>query len=267
MLTHFHSIDWLYHILFTDFLRYILTAGSAYLLFWVIFEKQWRHRVIQQKPLRKQKMWMEFRYSLSTLLIFGIIGLGLIKAKMAGYTLVYDDISDYGWGWLGLSLIIMILMHDTWFYWTHRLMHHPRIFRQVHLVHHRSTNPSPWAAYSFHPIEAVVEAGIFPLIVFTIPSHGLALMIFLVYMIVRNVLGHLGIELLPKGSLKIPFLDWHTTTTHHDLHHKDFNGNYGLYFTWWDRICGTEHPEYKERFEEVTSREAAAREAKRTHAS
>jgi sterol desaturase/sphingolipid hydroxylase (fatty acid hydroxylase superfamily) len=88
--------------------------------------------------------------------------------------------------------------HDAYFYWALRLMHHPKIFKHVHLVHHRSTNPSPWAAYSFHPIEAVLEAGIFPLIVFTIPMHSLALVTVLIYMITRNVLGHLGMEILPK---------------------------------------------------------------------
>jgi sterol desaturase/sphingolipid hydroxylase (fatty acid hydroxylase superfamily) len=46
-----------------------------------------------------------------------------------------------------------------------------------------------------------------------------------------------------------------TTTTHHDLHHNgSFNHNYGLYFTWWDRLMGTEHPCYREIFREVTSR-------------
>jgi lathosterol oxidase len=71
-----------------------------------------------------------------------------------------------------VSLALMLLLHDAWFYWTHRLMHHPKIFRHVHLVHHRSINPSPWAAYSFHPIEAVIEAGIYLLIVFTIRRTG-----------------------------------------------------------------------------------------------
>ncbi|HRI59360.1 MAG TPA: DUF2147 domain-containing protein [Saprospiraceae bacterium] len=200
-------------------------------------------------------MWFEFRYSMSTVLIFALIGFGILSMKNAGYTLIYDNFAEYGGLWFVVSLVLMLLLHDTWFYWTHRLMHHPKIFQHIHLVHHRSTNPSPWAAYSFHPIEAVIEAGIFVLIVFTIPAHRLALLAFLIYMITRNVLGHLGIEFLPKGFLNNRWLNWHTTTTHHDLHHKHFNHNYGLYFTWWDRWFGTEYPMYRETFEEVTSRE------------
>ncbi len=249
------SFDLYQHILLTDFFRYFLTAGTAYLVFWVLFKKQWQHRIIQQKPLKLEKMWFEFRYSLSTVVIFTCIGFAIVSLKRAGYTLIYDDFTEWGWAWFFGSVGLMLLLHDAWFYWTHRLMHHPKIFRHVHLVHHRSTNPSPWAAYAFHPIEAVVEAGIFVLIVFTIPAHPVALLTFLVYMIVRNVLGHLGIEFLPKWFLKNKWVNWHTTTTHHDLHHKHFNGNYGLYFTWWDRWCGTERPEYRQAFEEVTSRE------------
>ncbi|MGL1488967.1 sterol desaturase family protein, partial [Vibrio parahaemolyticus] len=46
-------------------------------------------------------------------------------------------------------------------------MHNKRIFKYVHLVHHHSTNPSPWAAYAFHPLEAVVEVGITVIFYFT----------------------------------------------------------------------------------------------------
>lgn len=243
------------HILFADFLRYFLVAGMAYLVFWVVFFKNWQHLIIQKKSPELKSMWLEFRYSMSTVLIFALIGYSIIRLKDAGYTLIYDHFVEWGSLWFILSIALMVLLHDAWFYWTHRLMHHPKIFKHVHIVHHRSTNPSPWAAYSFHPIEAVVEAGIFVLIVFTIPAHELALFIFLIYMIIRNVLGHLGIEFLSKNFLNNPWLNWYTTTTHHDLHHKYFKHNFGLYFTWWDKWCGTEDPKYRETFEEVTSRE------------
>ena len=46
--------------------------------------------------------------------------------------------------------------------------------------------------------------------------------------------------------------------THHELHHEKGGGNFGLYFTWWDRLMGTEHVEYHARFGQVTAGEAAA---------
>ncbi len=238
-----------------DFLRYFITASAAYLVFWGLLKNKLTHRIIQKKFPTSRKMWHEFKYSLSTVFIFALIGTGIVTAQQTGYTQIYTDISEYGVLYMLGSFVLMVLIHDTYFYFAHRLMHHPKIFRHVHLVHHRSTNPSPWAAYSFHPIEAVVEAGIFPLIVFTIPVHSLVLVSFLVFMITRNVLGHLGMEIFPKWFVKNKFFNWNTTTTHHDLHHKHFHTNYGLYFTWWDNFFGTTDKKYEEVFEEVTSRE------------
>lgn len=237
-----------------DFFRYFITASIAYLFFWVLFKKQWHHKIIQSKSPSFKKKWAEFGYSMSTVVIFSIVGTCIISAKISGYTQIYSELNDYPLWWLPMSIVVMILIHDGWFYWAHRMMHHPKIFKHVHLVHHRSTNPSPWAAYSFHPIEAVVEASIFPFLVFTIPVHDLALVSFLIYMIIRNVIGHLGIEFLPKWVIDNKWINWHTTTTHHDMHHKHFDSNYGLYFTWWDRWLDTEHAAYQETFEEVASR-------------
>jgi hypothetical protein len=33
--------------------------------------------------------------------------------------------------------------------------------------------------------------------------------------------------------------------------------HFGLYFTWWDRMMGTEHPQYRAIFREVTGRAPA----------
>jgi sterol desaturase/sphingolipid hydroxylase (fatty acid hydroxylase superfamily) len=73
-------------------------------------------------------------------------------------------------------------------------------------------------------------------------------------MIVRNVLGHAGFELMPAGFARSLWLGWLTTSTHHDLHHAASRWNYGLYFTWWDRLMGTEHPSYLEHLDAATGK-------------
>ena len=67
-------------------------------------------------------------------------------------------------------------------------------------------------------------------------------------MMARNAIGHCGYELFPARRDGRPLFDWMTTVTHHDLHHAHAGWNLGLYFTWWDRWMGTEHPEYHARF-------------------
>ena len=245
-------------ILLTDLLRYLIPASIAYLLFWKVFKSRLLHRFIQQKNRKSQQLQREFLYSMSTVFIFSLNGLAIHALASMGYTQIYTDFSRHGWTWFFISIILMMLIHDTYFYWAHRLMHHPKLYRHVHLVHHRSTSPSPWAAYAFHPFEAMIEAAVFWVFIFAFPVYPLALFTFLFYMITRNVLGHLGIELFPKWFLRSKWLNWHTTTTHHDLHHKNFNTNYGLYFSWWDKWMGTEDKSYQDTFEEVAGRAVKA---------
>jgi sterol desaturase/sphingolipid hydroxylase (fatty acid hydroxylase superfamily) len=86
------------------------------------------------------------------------------------------------------------------------------------------------------------------------PVHQLALFAFLGFMIARNVLGHLGIELFPAWFVHRRSWRWSTTTTHHGLHHARVRTNFGLYFTWWDRAMGTTDPTYEATFVEIARR-------------
>jgi len=240
-----------------DLLRYLIPAGGFFLVFWVIARNGLKHLFIQPTMPKTKQLWKEFAYSMSTVVIFSLVGFGIYTAEHAGLTKIYHDLNDYGIVYMIVSLTIAIVFHDFYFYWTHRLMHHKKLFRYVHKVHHESTNPSPWAAYAFHPWEALLQAIVMPILVFTLPLHPLTAFIFLAYMIIRNVIGHLGFEILPKGFTKNKWLNWNTAVTHHNMHHEYFHSNYGLYFTWWDRLMKTEHSKYHEAFNEVKSRPQA----------
>jgi lathosterol oxidase len=240
-----------------DLLRYLIPASLFFLIFWVIAKNGLMHLFIQRTMPKSKQLWKEFAYSMSTVVIFSLVGFGIYSAEHAGLTRIYHDISDYGITYLIVSLIVAIVFHDFYFYWTHRLMHHKKIFKYVHRVHHESTNPSPWAAYSFHPWEALIQAMVMPILVFSLPLHPLTAFSFLAYMIIRNVVGHLGFEILPKGFTKNKWLNWNTAITHHNMHHEHFHNNYGLYFTWWDKLMKTEHTKYHEAFDEVKSRPKA----------
>jgi len=235
-------------------LRYLVVAGGAFLVFYVWWKRRWARWKIQEKFPGREKLRMEILFSLSTFVIFALMGVLVMWMLRQGWTQLYFKIDEYGVPWMIASILLMILLHDTYFYWTHRLMHVRWIFPYVHKVHHLSNNPSPWSSFSFHPAEAVVEAGIVPLIAFLIPAHPLALLIFFLYMTVLNVIGHLGYELLPKGFTKHPLFKWSLTSTHHNMHHRFTKCNYGLYFSVWDRIMGTNHKEYDAHFEEIKNR-------------
>lgn len=235
-------------------MRYAFFAGVAWLLAHVLFKQRWWHRkVVQREPLSAD-IRREMAYSALTLVIFGAVGAATFALKKAGYTQMYMKFGRYGWDWFFLSIVIAIFVHDAWFYWTHRLMHHRRLFRWFHRAHHLSTNPSPWAAYAFDPLEALVQALIFPILVTMMPMHPIAFFVFMTWQIVFNVVGHTGYEIWPRWLMDSWLGKFINTPTNHAMHHETFRGNYGLYFNIWDRLMGTNHERYEARFREVTSR-------------
>ncbi len=239
-------------------LRYALMAGVAWLLAYVLCRRHWLHRKIVARFPAGSEVRREVLCSLLSMLIFGVVGALTIMAAKRGWTQLYWPIRAHGWGWFWGSVVAAVFLHDTYFYWTHRLMHHPRLFPWFHRVHHLSRNPTPWAAYAFDPLEAVVQAAIFPLTVLVMPMHPLAFAAFMSWQIGNNVLGHAGFEFYPRGLMRTPLKLFLNTPTHHAMHHEKMRGNYGLYFNLWDRLMGTNHEDYERRFDEVTARVPAA---------
>lgn len=235
-------------------LRYIFFAGLAYLLFYGLRPKSWLGKKIQKRFPGAASIRMELFYSVITVFIFSLIIYIFLFSPVKETTRVYRDMHQRSAGWFFFSLFLVVLLHDTYFYWTHRLMHWRRIFRYVHAVHHRSHNPTPWAAYSFHPLEALIEVGIVPLAAYLIPLHTAAFGLFGMYMISMNVMGHLGYELFPTGFMRNRFLSLYNSSTHHNMHHHCGKSNYGLYFNIWDRLMGTNHKHYREEFLRVAGR-------------
>ena len=234
--------------------RFFLFAGAIFLFLYVWKRKKYWYAKIQQRYPGNKHVFHEIKYSFLTVLIFGIVIVQVMWASKTKQTLIYYPIDKYGYPYYFLSIILMIVLHDAYFYWTHRFLHWKPLFKMVHKVHHHSINPTPFSSYCFHPFEALIEIGIVPLIVFTIPYHVSALGVFTIYTLVLNVIGHTGYEIFPKGFATHKIWKWHNTPTHHNMHHKFVKCNYGLYFNFWDRVMKTNHAKYEGYFDEVAGR-------------
>jgi sterol desaturase/sphingolipid hydroxylase (fatty acid hydroxylase superfamily) len=231
---------------------YAVMAGGVWLAFYVVFRSAMRHRRISRHQVTRWQIPREIAYSIRSIAIFGLVAAGIFLAAVSGVPIqLYRPIDKYGWAYFVLSIALMIALHDTYFYWTHRLMHHRRLFRLFHYTHHRSVSPTPWAAYSFSTLEAAVQGGIGPLILFTIPCHGAAFGLFMLWQISFNVFGHCGYEIYPRSFVRSPAGWVMNSITHHVQHHEKPRGNFGLYFNVWDRLMGTNHRDYEERFEQA----------------
>ena len=136
--------------------RYAVFALAAWALLHVLLRKRLAHRVITDWP-GAADLRRELVYSASTLAIFAAIAAEILALVVSGHAEIYEDPMKHGLAWLVASLPLLIVWHDFYFYWAHRLLHTRWMLRHVHHVHHRSRSPSPFAAYAFHPVEAFIK--------------------------------------------------------------------------------------------------------------
>jgi sterol desaturase/sphingolipid hydroxylase (fatty acid hydroxylase superfamily) len=93
---------------------------------------------------------------------------------------------------------------------------------------------------SFHPIEALTGAVVIPALVFVIPIHAAMLGLVLLIMTVMGVTNHMGWEMFPRALVHSRAGNWLITASQHQRHHDLYRCNYGLYFRFWDKLCGTD---------------------------
>lgn len=210
--------------------RYFLLAGGAYMLYWK------RRTLLHDKGLSKNQVKDEIKWSLVSSFIFALSGIVLGILWQLGLTKIYLKFDEYGWWYLIVSFFIYTLVHEVYFYFTHVLMHMPSFYKKIHAVHHASVKTTPWASFSFHPWEAIVHATFLPIMVLWIPIHPLTLICYLTFMTITAISNHLGAEIISKLWIKSFFI----SGEHHLFHHKKMKKNFGLYYTFMDRIMGTE---------------------------
>lgn len=235
--------------------RYWLVAGTLYYLFWVRAPQWSKRSKIQVGSRHKPVPKTELFYSMSTILLTSLWGVLLFWLYKQGYFRIYTQLENF-WSYVYfiLSIQVAMIVHDAYFYFAHRLMHTKTLFHHVHAIHHKSMNPTPFAAFSFHPIEAIAEIFFLLPLFMILPMHVSAVFIFLFLTFVFNVAGHLGHELSFAGMWDKWWGRWLTTPTHHNLHHQLFNCNYALYYRYWDVWFKTLHASTGKVFKEIKSR-------------
>lgn len=239
-----------------NFIRYYPIAGFAFLLLYLWKKDYFEPFRIQKTFPKMDKVWKEFRQSAITLIVFTLVAttnITLAKMKLIPNRVYFGEINGLAaWGYVTLSFILITIWHETWFYWMHRFAHIKKVYPHVHIEHHMSVNPSPLAAYRFQITEAFLESIYLVLFVTMVPIHFYVILFHTFYAMVFNIWWHLGYEFFPKGWATHPITKWINTSTHHNLHHQKFQGNYSLYFNVWDRIMGTNFPYYEKYYQEVT---------------
>jgi len=240
-----HSFEF-YNVAFFGIIlfRYFLVAGVTYWFFYSPLSQSFVDHTLQHSPPSWRIIAHDIKLSVLSAAVFALAAALIFSAYHQGLTRLYTDPDRYGLWYLGLSYGMVLILQDTYFYFTHRLFHHPKIFPWVHQGHHRSRYPTPWTSFAFDPIEAVGQSLFLIGIIFAIPLHFITLIAVLSTMTVWAVLNHLGTDRLPASFPHHWLGLWVIGPAHHSIHHLKYTVHYGLYFTFWDHLLGTQDPRY-----------------------
>ena len=235
-----HWAFWVAALFVVIFLRYLAFSGLYHYLLRLRFRDRLRHRIFHYEPERGPRVRREIVRSAGVSLIFAAFGIGVLWLWRAGYTRLYLTLDGpRDWLWLFLGPVVFLAAQETYYYWSHRWMHRPGVYRRVHHWHHESIETTAWTAFSFHPTEAVLQAVFLPVAVLLIPLHAFAFLTLLAVMTLSATINHAGVEVFPRGWARSPLFSRFIGATHHDVHHKQARYNFGLYFTFWDEWMGT----------------------------
>ena len=190
--------------------------------------------------LNSNNFTREVKYSILSLFLFSVIANILYGTKLIEYTKLYHNISEYGWLYYFSIIPIMFIIYDLYFYITHRIMHHKKLFNLFHITHHKSKVTSPLTALSMDVLEAIINQGALVLLFFLFPIHTSHVYIWVLVTISYTIYLHSKIQLFSNKFLETKVGKLINTTKTHSEHHLKFKGNYGYYTLIWDKIFKTE---------------------------
>jgi plant 4alpha-monomethylsterol monooxygenase len=133
------------------------------------------------------------------------------------------------------QVLFFIVLDDFLYYWMHRTMHTPWLYKHVHSVHHRITTPFALTGNYMHVVEFMLTSTL----VMTGPSllgaHVVSLWAWIVFRQLEAADGHSGYDVPWNPALLVPF---YKGPAYHDFHHRRFFGNYAGFFAYLDKVFG-----------------------------
>lgn len=231
-------------------LRYLLLSFSGLGLTFLVSQQR---KIQPEKSVEKDQILREMRHSIVGAIPISIILTLVITMGALELNAIYFDLATFGWPWFFGQVLVLMVLTDIWFYFVHRIMHSKKVFKLTHKRHHLSTDPSPFASNSVHPIEAFLDIGFLVLASFIIPLHPIAIFIVISLSAIWSAYGHLGYEIAPRFITKTWWGKYINYSTVHNQHHATFKYNFGYYTTVWDRLFGTLHPDADRLVQEKSS--------------
>jgi len=135
-------------------------------------------------------------------------------------------------------LAVYMVLCDTLLYWIHRTFHHPLLYARIHKQHHEFKQNLAISSEYFHPLEdfgtGVIPTVTGPLLLARHGCHPVLLAFWIFLRVAESSDAHCGFD-WPYSPFRLG-----RPGDRHDFHHSHNIGNFGAFFTFWDRVCGTD---------------------------
>jgi lathosterol oxidase len=211
----------------TGMLAYGVLSGASYLYFFVLERERYvpdhRH---DPAEIRAALKWAFYSIAGNAALM-----MPLQWAIAGGHTKLYTGWGERGYAYLGLTIVAELVISETLIYWIHRGLHVRFFYKHLHHGHHQFRSPTPLASVAFHPLDSFAQAFPHHLCAFLFPLNTWVYHIYVGTILVWAVLIHDRVSFVPWGFVN--------NTGCHTAHHWYNKYNFGQFFSFWDRWCGT----------------------------
>ena len=236
------SPGWVGAIFLRNFLFMLVIAGSLHLYLFTFRLQGKRLKYDHRETLEKSRkftfrnqVWDNAFWSLASGATTWSIYEVLYFWGVANEVIPTVSFTEHPVAFVAWVLAIPVLT-SSHFYFIHRLLHWPPLYRHVHRLHHRNIHIGPWSGMSMHPVEHVFYISSV-LVHFVIPSHPVIFLVHIYNRCLGPAFSHAGFEKLTVGETGV--VD--AADFHHQLHHRYFECNFGTVDAPWDKWLGTDH--------------------------
>jgi fatty acid hydroxylase domain-containing protein 2 len=212
---HFFSI-----LMFVHHFGHYYTFGT---LMSAIYYFQWPHSLYRYKIQdlntprpSKEKMWRLMTQVWFNQFVVGV-PFGLAITEAYAWRGMFDQ-SLPTLPMLAVQLFGVVIVEEILFYYSHRILHHPKLYARIHKQHHEWISPLAWCCIYAHPIEHVVS-NLFPIMIgpLIIGMHPLSALLWFAIAFHSTMNSHSGLHLPATQSPE-----------EHDWHHLTFTEMYGV---------------------------------------
>ncbi|EMD34157.1 hypothetical protein CERSUDRAFT_76271 [Gelatoporia subvermispora B] len=230
---------------------FMLTLIGIHLLYFIFaylsYKFIFNHEMMKHPRFLKDQIKQEIHSSLQAFPGMTLLTLPWFLGEVNGYTKLYDNVDEYGWGYFFLSIPLFLVFTDYCIYWIHRWLHLPVFYKRLHKPHHKWIStpplmpftseadscavPTPFASHAFHPVDGYAQSIPYHVFIYLLPMHRKLYLVLFVLVNFWTILIH-DSDMITGHPLETVI----NGPAHHTLHHLYFTVNYGQYFTWADRM-------------------------------